>query len=320
MDYIFTVFAQIVILFVLIAVGFVLARTRLVDVDGAKQMTNILFYVVTPAVIIDAMRQAELSVRSGGLLLTGGAAAAVSFVVCIPISMLMFRKSEANRGTVLRFATVFPNAGFYSLPLVKGLCGNDGVLVCSAFIVVFNMVAFTYGISRFERGVGLKKVLLNPGTASLLIGFALLLVKEFMPASVFQPTYFLSGANPSSLLTTPLSLVAGLNTPVAMFITGIHLNNVSLKFGRADLDMFAASFMRLAVLPWAAVGICYALGIRGESLMAAAVPIFAPTAANTVMFATKYGGDANTAARMLPLTTLISGLTMPLMLGMVHLL
>jgi len=320
LDYIFTVFSQIIILFVLIAVGFALSKARLVTVIGTKQITNILFYVVTPVVIIDAMRQAQLDARSVELLVSGVIAGAASFIVCIPLSLLFFRKTEHSRKMALRFCMIFPNVGYFSLPLAKSLCGNEGVLICSAFIVVFNIFAFTYGISMFKSGVKPIKVLVNPGTAGLAIGLSLLVIKGFLPETVFQPAEILSGANPSSLLNAPLTFIAGMNTPLAMIVTGVHLQNTSMKIGRKDLDKFLVAAMRLAVLPWLALGICYALGLRGISLMAAAVPLFAPAASSGVMLATKYGGDTKTVSKTLPLTTLISGLTMPVMLGLVRLL
>ena len=54
-------------------------------------------------------------------------------------------------------------------------------------------------------------------------------------------------------------------------------------------------------------------------LLACMIPASAPAAANVVMFAAKFGGDARLASRIVPLSTVVSILTIPLLLTLSHL-
>ncbi|MDD2375100.1 MAG: hypothetical protein PHD23_07075, partial [Eubacteriales bacterium] len=67
---------QVVILFLLIAVGLIMAKVKWVDDNGIRQMTQLLLMIVTPCVIIDSF-QMDFSVD----LLTGLVISVISAVV-----------------------------------------------------------------------------------------------------------------------------------------------------------------------------------------------------------------------------------------------
>ena len=321
MSYALTVATQVLVLFAMIAAGFVLTKVGLLTAKGARQIADILFYLITPCVIIEALATTALSADSVRLLLTGGAACLISFAIGIPLSLPLFRRQPPDSRPVLRFGMAFSNCGYMSLPLANALCGREGVLVVSAFVVVFNMVAFTYGVSTFETaGVNLRRALLNPGLIGVLIGLPVFLLKGLMPEALTLPQTFLSGFSPAHVVRQPISMLAAVNAPMAMLITGCYLAGSHLKIGRGDRAMLLGIAMRLVAIPTLVITVFYLLGLRGPVFIAAMIPVCAPCGTNTVMFAAKYNKDAPMAARMVPLSTLLSVATLPVMLAVVSLL
>ena len=83
--------------------------------------------------------------------------------------------------------------------------------------------------------------------------------------------------------------------------------------------MWAAIGLRLAAVPLICYGFFRLCGLSGDMLLACMIPASAPAAANVVMFAAKFGGDARLASRIVPLSTVVSILTIPLLLTLSHL-
>ena len=149
--------------------------------------------------------------------------------------MAFFRKEPPQRQKVLRFATIFSNAGFMGLPLVEGIVGDKGVIYGSFFIVVFNLICWTYGFRMMSGGqkMSWKVLLLNPGIIGLIFGL---------------PIYFLKIPIPA-VLAEPVGFFADLNTPLAMLVIGSYVAKVDLHSFISDLAVYKMAALRLVAAP-----------------------------------------------------------------------
>ena len=68
MDLTLTVLIQVCIMLILIAVGFLTYKAKLMNETGQKQHSNLLLYIVMPAVIINAYRKEFQADLLSGLL------------------------------------------------------------------------------------------------------------------------------------------------------------------------------------------------------------------------------------------------------------
>ena len=55
-------------------------------------------------------------------------------------------KKEGKDTAIERFSSVYSNCGFMGIPLVNAMFGSEGVFYLTAFITVFNILAWTHGI------------------------------------------------------------------------------------------------------------------------------------------------------------------------------
>jgi predicted permease len=269
---------------------------------GAKQMTNLLLKVVTFCVIVESFLLVDFSAQKVKSLLIGGGACFVCTLVGILVLIPFFRKQEKNRQSVLRFGVTFSNCGFMSLPLVSALMGPEGVFTVSVFVAVFQCFCWTLGVKIYHRfdKKALKKIIFNPGVISVLVGLPL----------------FLFDVNCPDIILSPLGMLADLNTPVAMVVTGYYLSKMTLKIQKGDDCLLLAAFLRLVVIPLCTFGVLYLLGLRGFLLTTCMVPVCAPTASNTSLFAVMFGGDQVYASRLVSICTLLSIFTMPLIIAL----
>ncbi len=82
---------QIIIMFILAGIGFVLFRTGKISHEGSRTIGNILIYISLPAVIIRGFMLERTPEKIQGLLISAVLAAA-ALGISILISRLMFKK------------------------------------------------------------------------------------------------------------------------------------------------------------------------------------------------------------------------------------
>ena len=128
-----TVGTQVLELFILIAVGFLCGKTKMLNDKIAKGITDIVLYIVCPCVIIQNFIREFNPDMLGKLLITGAAALCIH-VVSIVIAMLVFHDKMPERNRVYRFALIFSNCGYMSLPMQQAILGSDGVFFGAVYI------------------------------------------------------------------------------------------------------------------------------------------------------------------------------------------
>ncbi|MCI8554240.1 MAG: AEC family transporter [Clostridiales bacterium] len=300
-----TVAQQVLILFLLIGAGAACGRTGLLCERAVKCLADLVLYLAFPCVIIQSFRREFNPEMLRGLLLAG----LISLIIhagSILLAHLVFRDREESRRRVLRFAVVFSNAGYMALPLQQALLGEEGVFYGAAYVAVFNLVLWSYGMllmSGDRSALSAKKLLLNPGMIALAAG---------LPVFVFSLPL-------PEVIAGPISHLAALNTPLPMIVIGFYLARTDWRAALKDRRGYAAIALRLAVVPVLSVGGMLLFGVRGVLLTACAVAVSAPVAAASTMFAAKYGQDTRLSANLVSLSTLFSVATMPLIVSLTQL-
>lgn len=295
-DYFFSVGSQVLILFVLIAVGYICGKVGFINENTAKHITDIVLYFVTPCVIINAYQVDFNPSILANLGITALCAFGVHFISII-LATLIFRGKDIGKKAVLRFGVIFSNCGFMSLPLQEAIIGKEGVLYGAAFVGVFNIVVWSYGVlcmSGDRKNLSAKKLILNPGILGVIIALVLFLISFKLPEFIGQPVKYL----------------AGLNTPIPMLIIGFYLSQSKITNGLKDKNAWIATLIRLILVPVICIGIMLLIGIRGHILITVAIASSAPVAATTTMFATKFKKDTELSVNLVSLSTILSIVTM----------
>ena len=297
----FTVGEQVAILFLLIGIGALCAKTRLLDEKAVKAMANLVLYVATPAVIIKScIREFDPNLLWG--FLTVVAVAAVNHGLLILAAHLFFRGKEENRRRVFRCALVFSNAGYMAIPLQQAILGDTGVFYCAAYVIVFNVFLWTYGLMEMsgQRKLSAKQILFNPGVLGVAVGLVLFL----LPISV--PT----------MLTDAVNHLAVLNTPLPMLIIGYYLAQTNLLKALRDRASWLCMVLRLVGIPLLALGLLLLCGVRGDLLTACMICISTPVATSNAMFSARHERDTGLAVNLVSVSTLLSVVTLPVMVAL----
>ena len=101
---------QVLVLFILIAVGFACGKLGVITEHASKKMTDIVLYVVTPCVMLNAFQRDFSFDLLGQIFLAAGIAAAI-FIASILLVRLTVHDKDIARRKVLQFSVIFSNCG-----------------------------------------------------------------------------------------------------------------------------------------------------------------------------------------------------------------
>ena len=296
-----TVGQQVLILFALMAVGFVLGKAKLMDDRGSLAMTNLVMYAVSPAMMVVAFQREKDTADLHNFLVCLLLAVAVH-AVSILLACAALRGKDGTCG-VLRFGAVFSNCGFMGYPLMTALLGSIGVFYGSAYVVVFTVLTWTMGVYMITHDTSklrLKSILLNPGVLSVAAAMVLYLLSVSLP----------------EIVMTPLTYLANMNTPLPTIVVGYQLSHANFSTAFSDRRSWLALALRLAVVPLVTIGLCWVFRVDSAVALVTVIAASTPPAALLSMFAQKFGGDTKLASSVVSVFTALSVLTIPPVVGL----
>ena len=309
------------LLFIIIALGFLCQRIKLLTEEANKCMADIVMYFVTPCVIINAF-SATLYPREEllGILKNIGAVALIAVAVhtvMILLVTVIFRFRDEDRKRLMRFAAVFSNAGFIALPLAQALIdtpeSHEGALYAAVYLAVFNIALWTWGyadMSGESSGMSIRKILLNPGIIGVAVGLV------FFTSPLYITLDGEAGLRLPSVIAGAISALSALNLPLPMLMVGFYLGKADLIAAFKDGWSYLCIALRLLVFPLATLGALYLCGVRGNVLLVSVIGACAPVGATATIFAAKFGRDTELSVRLVSLSTVLSMVTMPLIVGL----
>lgn len=321
LDSFLAVSEKVGLLFILIAVGFLCQRAKLLTEEANKCMADIVMYFVTPCVIITAFGSTLYAKEELLQILKNiGIVAIISAVVHILMILavtFLFRFRDENKRRLMRFSAVFSNAGFIALPLAQALIdtptSHEGALYAAVYLAVFNIVLWTWGLidmSGDKKALNVKKIILNPGIIGVVVGMILftspLYVNIGDTAGIVLP----------SVIMDAISAMGALNLPLPMLMVGFYLGKANLIEAFKDGWSYLCIALRLIIFPLAVLLVCYLLGVRGNVLTVSVIGASAPVGATATIFSAKFNRDTELSVRLVSLSTILSMITMPIIIAL----
>lgn len=290
---------QVIILFLLIGCGFVAVKTGVLKQEGKQTLSNLLLYLVVPAMIVHSYMM-EFSEEILHNLLAAFGMSVLAILIGTAITLLLTARRKDRRAPISRFACVFSNAAYMGFPLISALFGAEGLLYASAYVTVFNILLWTMGYGMVSGSSNPKEVarslLHTPVLYAMVVGLAVYLLQIPVP----------------NLIAQPIDLLSGMNTPLSMLITGMLIAAGDLKSIVCDRHIWKLAALRMVLIPAVCVAVFALLGFHGMSAQVVLLLECCPAAAITSVFAVQFGHEERFAAGSVVLTTLLSIVTLPL--------
>ena len=290
---------QVAVLFLLIGTGMVAVKTGVLKLENKQALSNLLVYIIVPAMVVNSYRM-EFSTQILHNLLAAFGMSVLSVLLGTVITLLLTAHKTGSRMPIFRFACIFSNAAYMGFPLISALFGSEGLLYASAYVTVFNILLWNAGLwpcqRRFQRKRGCPQSGAHPVLYAIVVGWASYLLQIPLPA----------------LITQPLELLAGVNTPLSMLITGMLIAAGDVRSIVTDKHIWKLASVRMLLIPAATLALFGVLGFHGTAAQVVTLLECCPAAAITSVFAVQFGHDEHFAAGSVVLTTLLSIVTLPL--------
>ena len=293
---------QIIQLFLMIFMGFLIVKAKLLNSEDSKILSIIVLYLIIPCVIINAFQVDYTPQTVKGLLiaLVGSVMTQVILLIVVSILGRVFHLNEVEVASIY-----YSNSGNLIVPIVMFILGKEWVLYGCVFMSVQLVFIWTHCkkiISR-ESTYDWRKIVLNINMISIAIGIVLFLTRIHLPA----------------IINNTLSAVGSMIGPASMIVTGMLFAGLDFKQIFASKRVYFVTFLRLIVVPAIALVLIKfsylaSLSSNGPKIMLIVfLAIITPSASTVTQMCQVYGNDSQYASAINVVTTLLAIITMPLM-------
>lgn len=302
-------------LFLCIAVGFALTKTKVLPDSSSKVMAMLETWIFCPALNFMTMARYctvdTFSYHAVNIAMST-VGVAISLAIAIPLARLFAKKGTYENG-IYSYALAFANSGYIGDPVVLAMFGEEALAYYKLFCLPLMLLIYTWGISVLTpkgegKGSPLKR-LLNAPTIAMVAG----IIVGLSGAGAHMPDFFASAMD---------SLKACMG-PVAMLIAGATIAKYNFAQMLKNKKVYIATGLRLTVLPALLIGVLFGIKVLcGSALnisMTNDVLFFclfatgAPLGLNTVVFPEAYGGDPKTGASMALISHALCVISIPIM-------
>lgn len=300
----------------LIGVGFGVGRARLVRPESVRDLSNLVFLVLTQALLFRTMSSVHLERLDMRPVFQYFLVATVLFVA------MWWAHGRNSRASVLALASIFSNTLMIGVPLIGLAYGEAGLVLLFTLISLHALVLLTMAtlvlelqIAREQAaatgqkrhlwrtlGQAIRNALLHPVPLPILMGLL----------------YAQTGWGLHPVVDKPLQLLGSAFGPMALVLVGITLSQTPM--GKNLAAAVRLSLVKTLLHPVLMLAVGWALGLRGMALSVMVVAAALPIGANVFLFAQRYQKEEDTVTAAVAVSTLMAMLGISVALALLPLL
>jgi predicted permease len=282
-------------IFLLIILGYVLARRGALNPETNKALGNLAFKLFMPMVLFTGMINAPLHDGLNVKVLVAYFVPALAVFAMVNLAAHRF----IGHPTPFGLTAAFGNNALIGIPMVVGLFGSGGLVLLFTILAVHSLLLFSFqslynsffGSEPFKPAT-LIASLANPMIIGLLLGVAVNLTDLTLPGWSLQLAGWLAQAA----------------LPCALIVLGANLSGYRL---RPSVYAVGITFGKLIVLPLLVLLACELLNITGMPRGVLVLMAANPCGVNVLGFA-RSTEDSQKTSSAICLSTIVSAATLPL--------
>ena len=291
---------KMVIFVVLMVIGYIGARTKLLNSEFTKAASKLTLNVFMSATILNSVI-ANPPQLSGAELARVMLACFVSIGFGYLLSALIVRllPFQRERKPLMELLISVTNTMFIGVPVAEPIFGSQAVFYIAMSCIPFNVLLYTYGVWRMNQsGERVKLNWKDMVSVPLIATMAALLIFVLnipMPGVVKELCSTLSAAT----------------MPMSMLVIGSSLGGVSLLDAFREKNLYFVSLMRLVLVPLLTLPVLKLITTDPVLLGAMVIIAGCPSGIVVTVLAIQYGRDAEYTSKGILLDTVLSMVTLP---------
>lgn len=259
-----------------------------------KMVVSLVSNVGAPCLIVSTMLENQPDLRS---VLDMALASLLVVLFSLLVSLLVLRLSGQSVRVYLPTLT-FPNSGNIGVPICLLAFGNEGLALSVSFFAIMALSQFTIGVGIAAGRVSLSNVIKTPVLWALICSMVLLSWGLSIPLPVSKS----------------IDLVAGMVVPLMLMSLGVSLSSLRfVTFSRSILFSVARLLIGFGV----GLVVVFFLQLDGVARAAVLIQSSMPAAIFSYLFSLEHDNQPQEIAGIIMLSTILSFLTLPFLLGYV---
>lgn len=305
------VFASLVPVILFIALGFFVGRRGWIRATSVKDLSNLVFMVLTPALLFRTMSTVRVQDLDFGPVAVYFAAAGLIFAATLVVHG--FGSLAAARG----LANTFSNTIMIGVPLVGLVFGQAGLVTLFTLISVHSLILLTAATVVFELAQARERARSGEGPQHSMLRTVLQAIGSGIVHPVPLPIivgllFAQTGLVVPDVIGKPLQLLGQALGPLALLLVG-----VTLAFSTVGTHFKAAlriALVKNIVHPLLLGALGWALDLSGLSLAVMVATAALPVGANVFLFAQRYGVAQDEVTASIAVSTTLALVTVPVAL------
>ena len=302
-------FSVMITLFIIVILGYVLAKLRYMSVDFCRQLSAIVVDVTCPLLILSSVMGDTMPDRRLILPLLG--VGVLTYVILTVVAYLVPRAltQKASDHGIIGFALMFANVGFIGYPIVASIFCHAAVFYAALLNMANTFFIFTVGVDLIKGhdSSGQKhrfdfKVLFSPGLLAAYAAVVIVALKLHV----------------SPLIARPVTMVGNITVPASLLVIGATMASLPLRDMLGNRLVYVVTALRLGAVPIVLYFLFRLMGVNALVNDINTVVIAMPVASFGTMFCMKYGRDVTLMTELTFLSTVASIFTIPLITLIFH--
>jgi len=301
----------------LVAIGFITGRAGWIRAEAIKDLSNLVFMVLTPALLFRTMSTVHVEQLNFKPVLMYFVAAMLLF------GFVLIWQGGTRRAAVLALAATFSNTVMIGIPLVGLAYGQAGLVTLFTLISVHALMLLTFATVVLELAVAREKVAAGGGGGQHMLLTVLGAVRSGIIHPVPLPIivgllFAQTGLVMPEVVDRPLQLLGNAFGPVALVLVGVTLTAV--RIGDHLKAALGLSLIKNLAFPALVALLCWGLGLSGLQLTVMIVTAALPIGANVFMFSQRYQVAEELVTASMAVSTGLGLVTLSLVMALASLL
>lgn len=300
----------------LIFVGYISGRAKLVRGEAVRDLSNLVFLVLTQALLFRTMSSVHLERLDMRPVFQYFLVAGGLFVV------MLILYGRDSRASVLALASIFSNTLMIGVPLIGLAYGEPGQVLLFTLISLHALVLLTFATVVLELQMAHEQVAAGGEQRHMLrtVGLAIrnaVLHPVPMPILVGL-LYAQTGWGLHPVVDKPLLLLGNAFGPIALVLVGVTLSQAEM--GSQLMGAIKISFVKTVVHPILMAAAGWYLGMRGLHLSVMVVAASLPIGANVFLFSQRYQKEEDVVTSAVAVSTAMALVSVTLVMALLPLL
>ncbi|MCA0255569.1 MAG: AEC family transporter [Proteobacteria bacterium] len=295
-------------IFILILVGWTLARTGFLKASVGDGLGEFVFKVAVPMLMFRTLAEADFHGASPFRLWAAYfAGVGITWAVAHLVARHIFGRDE-QIGVIAGVSAAFANNVFIGLPLVGRSVGDEGLVALSILLAIHLPVMMIIGTILMENATHRMAGGEKQGILAILKQIGRNLVTNPLVIGLVAGLAFnLSGLPLTPVGKTVVDQIAGIAGAAALISLGMSLTRYSIS-GNLGIST-AMTLLKLFLMPACVYAAAKLLGLPPSWVSALVLTSSVPTGVNAWLIANRFGAGQSLAASTISITTLFGVLS-----------